>query len=185
MPGQVFNGCFFGAVLYDMPHRLLRYTASPGYTRPANTPKHATFAHASRHKPGIKGGFDPVRNGRRPDMPTFAHQINDGPAILLPLKIGDVQFCRFSPAQPAAQPDPAQRPISLTLERIRVKRLPERPCLAGREPVTKTNAEALRSFDSPDAGSEVRAEKAGISGLVHKPTDDREPAINGARRVLT
>ena len=81
--------------------------------------------------------------------------------------------------------DSEQRSISLALERIRVRHLPELFGLVDGEPVTDTNAELLWPLDPPDAGCKIRAEKAGISGLVCKPTDGREPAVNCARRELT
>jgi hypothetical protein len=77
-----------------------------------------------------------------------------------------------------------QRSIPLALKRIRVRHLPERFGLFSGEPVTKANAEVLRPFDSPDAGSKIRAEETGISSFVRKPTDGREPAVNRTRRKL-
>jgi hypothetical protein len=118
-------------------------------------------------------------------MPGLADQIDNCPVVLPPLKMGNVQFCRFFPAQPATQEDSEQRSIPLALERIRVWNLPECSGLVGGEPITKTNAELLGPLDPPDAGCKIRAEKAGISGLLCKPTDGREPAINCARRELT
>jgi len=55
----------------------------------------------------------------------------------------------------------------------------------GGEPITHTNTEVLRPFDSPDASGEIRAQQAGISSLVRKPTDSREPAVNRVGRQLT
>jgi len=101
MRGQVFNGCSFSAVLYDMPHGPLRYTLSPCLACSANAPKDAAFVYASGHKPRIDGALDPVGNGDRSDVPAFANQINDSPVVLPTLEKGDVQFCRLSPAQPA------------------------------------------------------------------------------------
>ena len=185
MRGKLFNGGFLGAVLDDMPHDALRHTVSPCLARAANAPKHATFAHSSGCKPRINGALDPVRNGHRPNMPGLADQINDGPVVLPALKMSNVQFCRLFPAQPATQEDPEQRPVSLALERIRVRHLPECFCLVGGEPVTETNAEVFRPFDSPDASSEIRAEQSGIGSFVREPTDRREPAVDCARRELT
>jgi hypothetical protein len=118
-------------------------------------------------------------------MPRLADQINYDPAVLPPLKVGNIQFCRFSPAQAAAQEDPEQSSVSLALECIRVRRLPERSCLLGGEPVTNTDASVLRPFDSPDAGSKIRAEQAGISGFVREAPNGGEPAVDRAGRKLT
>jgi len=68
-------------------------------------------------------------------MPALADQIDDGPVILPPLKMSNVEFCRLFPAKPANQQDPEQRSIALALECIRVGHLPERSCLIGGEPV--------------------------------------------------
>ena len=92
MRGKIFNGCSFGAVLYDMPHDPLRHTISPSLACAANAPKHTAIAHTSRHKPRIDCALDPIRNGHRPDMPAFADQIDDGPVIFPPLKMSNVQF---------------------------------------------------------------------------------------------
>lgn len=109
MRGQVFNGCLLGAFLYDVPHDSLRYAASPSPARPANAPKHATFAHSSGREPGINRRFDPVRNGDGPNMPGLADQIDDRPMVLPPLKMGNVQLRRFFAAQAAPQEDSEQR----------------------------------------------------------------------------
>ena len=45
--------------------------------------------------------------------------------IIAPLKMADLKFCCLFPAQPAAQEDPEERPISLALERAGVRHLPE------------------------------------------------------------
>jgi hypothetical protein len=185
MRGQILNGSSFGAFLYNVPHDPLRYTVSPGLACAANAPKHAAFAHASGYKPGIDRALDPIRNRHRPNMPGLADQIDDGPVVFPPLKMGKIQFCRLFPAQPATQEDPEQRSISLALERIRVRHLPERSRLVGGQPITKTNAEVLWPFDSPDTSSKIRAEQAGISGFICEAPDGREPAVNRTRRKLT
>jgi hypothetical protein len=73
----------------------------------------------------------------------------------------------------------------LPFERIGIWNLPQGPCLFSREPATETNAEVLRPFDPPNATSEIRAEQAGIRGLVCQASDGREPAIDRAWRKLT
>jgi hypothetical protein len=185
MRSQIRNAGSFGAVLHDMPHNPLSHAVSPGLTCSANAPKDATFAHASGPKPRINRGLDPIRNRHCPDVAGLADHINDGPVVLPTLKMRNVQFCRFFPAQPASQEDPEQRPISLAFEGAGVGDPQERPCLVGGEPVAQTNTEVFRPFDSPDASSEIRAEQAGISGLVRKPADGREPTVNRARCKLT
>jgi hypothetical protein len=44
------------------------------------------------------------------------------------------------------------------------------------------HAGVLRTFDSPDASSEVRAEQAGIGGAVGERQDGRQLTCVGARR---
>jgi len=91
-------------------------------------------------------------------MPAFADQINNGPMVLPPLEMSNVQLCRFLPAQPATQEDAEERPVSFALESIRVRNLPERSCLVDGEPIPQTNAEVLRPFDSSDTRGKLRAE---------------------------
>jgi len=182
---QILNSRPLGAVLYDVPHNPLGYAISPGLACSANTPKHVAIANASGAKPGIDSALDPIRNRHRPNMSGLADQIDDGPVVFPPLKMGNVQFCRLFAAQPATQEDSEQRPIPLALKRIRVKHLPERSCLIGSEPVPQTDAEVLRPFDSPDAGGKVRAEQAGISGFICEASNGREPAVDRPWRKLT
>jgi hypothetical protein len=118
-------------------------------------------------------------------MPGLADQIDDGPVVVPPLEMGNIQFCGLFPAQATTQEQPEQRSISLALERIRVRGLPKRFCLFGSEPITKANAEVFRPFDSPDARSKIQAEQAGIGSFVCEAPDGREPAVNRARRKLT
>jgi hypothetical protein len=170
MRGQLFNGCSFGAFLYDVPYNPLRHAVSPSLACAANAPKHAAFAHTSGYKPGIDDALDPIRNRHRPNMPGLAHQVNDDPVIFAALKMGDLELGRLFPAQSAAQEDPEQSPISLAFERVRVRHLPERPSLIGGEPVPQTHA---RFF-----GPLTRRMPAAGSGL-SKP----ESAASYARRL--
>jgi hypothetical protein len=111
-------------------------------------------------------------------MPGLADQIDNCPVVLPPLKIGNVQFCRFFPAQPATQEDSEQRSIPLAFERIRVWNLPECSGLVGGEPITKTNAELLGPLDPPDAGCKIRAEKAGGSAWRYPRRDSFEGRLS-------
>jgi len=104
-------------------------------------------------------------------MTGLADHIDDGPMVIPPLKVCSIQFCSLFPAQPASQEDPEQRSISLALERIWVGHLPQRSCLVGGEPVTESDAEVFRPFDSADAGSEIRAEQTRIGGFVGETSD--------------
>ena len=101
--------------------------------------------------------FDPVRNRNRSNVPALANQIHDGPVILPPLEMSNVEFCRLFPPQPATQEEAEKSPVSFALESIRVGHLPERSCLVGSEPITQTNSEVLRPFDPPDTGSEIQS----------------------------
>ena len=95
---QILNGRSFGALLYNVPHNPLGHAVSPRRPCSANAPKHAAFAHTCRHEPGIDGALDPIRNGNGPNMSALADQIDDGPVAFPPLKVGEIQFCRLSPA---------------------------------------------------------------------------------------
>ena len=88
----------------------------------ANAPKHATFTQSCGCKPRVNGAFDPVRNGRRPNMPGLANQIDDRPVVIPALKMSNLQFCRLLPAQPATQKEPEQCSVPLAFQRVRVWR---------------------------------------------------------------
>ena len=76
-------------------------------------------------------------------MSGLADQINDRPMILPALKMSDIQLRRLFSAQTATQEEPEQCSVSLALQRIRVRHLPESSCLVGGEPVAKPDAEIL------------------------------------------
>jgi hypothetical protein len=118
-------------------------------------------------------------------MPGFTDQINDRPVVLSALKVSDIQFCGLFPAPPATQEKCQQCSVPLALQRIWVRHLPERSCLVGGEPVTESDAEVLRPFDSADAGSEIRAEQTSIGGFVGETSNRRKPAVDCARRKPT
>ena len=103
MRSQILSTCSLGAVPYDMPHDPLRYALSPSLACATHAPKYAAFAHAAGHEPGIDGTFDPIRNGDCSNVPALADPIDDCPVILAPLKMSNLQLCRFFPAQPATQ----------------------------------------------------------------------------------
>lgn len=95
------------------------------------------------------------------------------------------QFWGLFPARPATQEESEHCSISLALQRVGVRHLPERLCLVGGQPITEADAEVFRAFDSTDASSEVRAEQTGIGSFVRETSDRREPAVDCARRKLT
>jgi hypothetical protein len=99
--------------------------------------------------------------------------------------MGDLKFGCLFPVQPAAQEDPEQRPIALTLERVGSGTCQQCPCLVRCEPVPQTDAEVLWTFDLPDAGGKVRGEQAGVSSFICEAPNGDEPAVSCARRKPT
>lgn len=182
---QILNGRSFGAVLHHVPHDPLRYALSPRLSCTPDAPKDTAFTNASGYKPGIDCALDPIRNGHCPNMPGLSYQVYDRPMILAALQMRYIQFCGLFPAQPTTQQDPQQRPIPLALERIWIRRLPERFCLVGGQPVAKTNAKVLRTFHTTDSSSQIRSQQAGISGFVREAPDSRQAAVYRARGKLT
>lgn len=169
---------------HDMPNYPLRYTVSPSLACTAHAPEYAASAHARRNEPGIDGALYPIRNRHRPNMSTFAGQVHEGPVIVMPLKMCEVQFCRLFPPQAAAKETRENGPISLALERAGVGLLPECLRLIGCQPAAQTNAEVLWPFDSPNASGEIRGQQAGINGFIRQPPHGRESAADCARCKL-
>lgn len=108
-------------------------------------------------------------------MPAFADQIDNSPVIVTALKMCEVQFCRLFRPQAAAQENREKSPISLALQSR----------LIGCRPVTQTNAEVLRPFDSPDPGGEIRGQQTRISALIRETPGGRKSAVDRVRRKLT
>jgi len=185
MRGQILNGCSFGAVLYNMPHDAFRYALSPSLACSANASKHAALLHASGSKPRIDSALYPVRNGYRSNVAGLTDHVDDRPVILPPLEVGNIQFCRLSPAQSAPQEDGEECSISFAFERAWIWHLPERLSLIGGEPVAKTNAEVLRPSDAADTSSEIWAQQTGIGSFVGETSDRRKAAVDCAGRKMT
>lgn len=150
----------------------------PAWERRRNLREHAAPAYAGRLAPRVNGRLDPVGNRYCADVTAFADQVKDGPVILPPLNMRELQLCSLSTAQPAAQKNPNQGAISFALQCTGVGHLPKRARLRDREPVTQTNAKALRTLDSANSGSQFWAQEAGISGLICKAPYGCQPSVN-------
>jgi hypothetical protein len=115
-----------------MPHDPLCHAGSPRFCPPGRrteTRGLLTPADVSHESIAV---LTQSGTGHCPNLAGLAYHINDGTVVLPPLKVRNIQLCRFSPAQPASQEDSEQRSISLALERIRIRCLPKRLCLGRR-----------------------------------------------------
>jgi hypothetical protein len=45
----------------------------------------------------------PIWHWNRPDVPTFADKIHDGPTVLTTLKVAEIEVGQFSPSETTAQ----------------------------------------------------------------------------------
>src|SRR5215813_6542068 len=91
MRSNMFNSCLLAALLNDIPNHILRKSAAPNVTCPADRTKDSSLADCCRRHPVIKCLFRPVRNRNGTDTSTFADEINDCPVALSHLNITDLQ----------------------------------------------------------------------------------------------
>jgi hypothetical protein len=123
-------------VFDDVPHDSVCYEIAPGLPSSTNTPKEPSAGYASRRKPIVDRLLHPIGNRDGSNVPTFSCQVNYGPMVFPALEIIHLQFGQFASAQSTGQKYRQNRPISLPLQGIDIRRLAQRAGLMGQEPIT-------------------------------------------------
>jgi hypothetical protein len=139
-------------VIFDnVPHDSVCYETAPGLPGSANTPKKPSASYTSSRKPIVDRLLHPIRNRDRPNVPTFACQVNYCPMVFPTLEIIHLQFGQFASAQPTGEKYRQNRSISLPLQGPDVRQLAQLAGLVGQEPISKTNTKLLSALDAADS----------------------------------
>src|SRR5258708_14105705 len=77
----------------------------------------------------------------------------------------EIQVSQLSSSQPASKQDRKDCSVSLALQRIRVRRLPQPASLFSSRPVSEPYTQSLDAFHTANAGGQLRTEQA--SGAAH------------------
>jgi hypothetical protein len=90
------------------------------------------------------------------------------------LQVGEVQLHGFMTPQTAGEQDSQKGTVPFALQSLGVRTLPEDFALFGRQPISQSHSGFLDALHSPDTGSEIRAKKTAIGGLVCQPSHGPE-----------
>ena len=87
--------------------------------------------------------------------------------------------------EPTRKQEGQERSVTLTLEPLLVRSLPERGSLFGRQPVAQPDAQFLYALDAPDSSRQVGAEEAAVCGFVRQTANRPQPEVDRARGEMT
>src|SRR5258708_1981239 len=91
----------------------------------------------------------------------------------------EIQVSQLSSSQPASKQDRKDCSVSLALQRIRVRRLPQPASLFSSRPVSEPYTQSLDAFHTANAGGQLGTEQASVAAHldVKSPswTSDPEP----------
>ena len=85
--------------------------------------------------------------------------------------------------EPASKQDGKDCAVSLALQRVRVRRLPEAASFFSCEPVSK-RTQLLDALHTSDTGGQLGAEQACVGGFVGETPNSSESPIDRSRREL-
>ena len=98
------------------------------------------------------------------------------------LQMRELQVSQLAPTQPAAKQYRKNRTIPFSLERHRIRCLPQATGFFSREPITKADSQLLHAFHAADAGGELWTEQSGVCGFIGEPSHCSEPTIDRSSR---
>jgi hypothetical protein len=117
-------------------------------------------------------------------MPALADKIDDGQVLFPLLEMPEIQMSQLASAEPASEQNGKHCAVSLALERIWGRRLPEAASFFSREPVSEPHTELLSSLYTADTGGQLRAEQAGVGRFVGETPNGSESPVDCSRREL-
>jgi hypothetical protein len=79
-------------LLDNVPDRFLCDAVTPSLARLADASKYPPRSDAGRTRPFINDLLYPVGNWNGPNMSTFPYQIYNGPMLIAPLQVSEIEF---------------------------------------------------------------------------------------------
>src|SRR5215471_16073915 len=117
-------------------------------------------------------------------MPALADKVDDGPVLFPLLEMPEIQISQLASPEPASKQNGKHCAVSLALERIWIRRLPEAASFFSREPVSAPHTELLGSLYTSDTGGQLGAEQAGVGRFVCETPNGSESSVDCSRREL-
>ena len=118
-------------------------------------------------------------------MSTLADEVDYGPMFLLLLQMPVIQISQLTPSEPASEQDRKDRAVSLALQSLRVRRLPQQASFLRCEPVTEPHAELLDALYAADTGRQLWAEQDGVRRFVGEAPNSCERAVDRSYREVS
>jgi hypothetical protein len=88
---NAWNARRFGVRLDELPHDFFAQALASDAIRTIQGPENVTIRHAGRTRPRVDRHFDPSRHRRSADPSVLSNQIDDAPAAVALLKMGELQ----------------------------------------------------------------------------------------------
>jgi len=114
-------------------------------------------------------------------VPSFADQVDDGPALLATLQAFQGKFGKFVAPEPATEQDGQNISIPFSSKSSGVGRLPECRSLSRRKPVTPTRAQFADTFDAMNPGCQFGAQQTSVGCFVSQPAHGCKSDVDSSR----
>jgi hypothetical protein len=174
---------FGGVLLHDVPNQALGYAVTPALSGSADAAEQSSRFEFGGPDPCVYSRLNPARHRHGPDVPAFAHEIDNRPVFLSLLQMREVQISQFPPSQTAAKQDRENRAVPFAFEGVGIRSLPKPAGLLSREPVSKPHAEFLDTLQATDAGRQSGLSKpASAASYASRRTAASRPLIVPAAR---
>lgn len=134
------------------------HTLAPTFASSTDTSKQPTAGQTSCRSPNIEHSLHPLWYRHGSNMPALADKVDDGPVLFPLLEMSEIQISQLASPEPASKQNRKHRAVSLALERIWVRRLPEASSFFSSEPVSEPHSELFGSLYTADTGGQLGAE---------------------------
>lgn len=118
-------------------------------------------------------------------MPTLANKVHDGPVFLSLLYMPELQIGQFTATEPASKQNRKDCTVSLALQRIWVRRLPEAASFFSCKPISEPHTQLLDALHTFDTGCQLGAEQASVGGFGGETPNGSESSVDRSCRELS
>ncbi len=120
MRRQLSYSCFGRALPHHTPDYLFGDSSTPDFSALIHAAEDPPTGNTGGLHPYIQGRFDPIRHGNRPDMPSLANQVHNGPVILPFLQSLDAKMRQLRAAKSTTEADREDGSAALAPDRVGV-----------------------------------------------------------------
>src|SRR5215469_13997387 len=176
---NMFQACSLAAGSDHVPDHVLRDATAPHLSQSGDRSKDSALTNPSGSCPLVERVFDPDRNGHRPNVATFANQINHGPVSLTHLDVVQLQTDQLRSSKATAKQHSQHRVVALGTHAVTTCSLEYFRTLLCAQPIAGPESELLDSFDTADPGSQLGTQQSGVSSFVSQATHGCQLLVDG------